>query len=981
MDFGTPSPSPIPVVTVNFIDGSEKGKTFRIHKPVTIIGHELSKDIVIQGLSLSPEFARIISDNGAWRIEKRSQDIIVKVNEHVVIEKATLHDGDTIGFGPVIAAFRFENPLEGGRTQLLSPDPDKSPDEPLLEITSNTSQIRAKYTLPLSMQSISIGRDPSNDIVIDELLIDPFHLQIIRENNQLKLVHPHPRANSTTNGLWYQDNHIQGTEQFEHPLSQGDVFHIKNEYGTRVTLTYDDGSGATQGKVQAVDTIPLDSKHREIIIGRQARSDILLDHPTISKRHARIVLDRGGRYRIIDESSVGNVYVNGRPVKSCRLKSNDEIRIGPYRFVFTDTELKEYDERNSIRIDAYNLEKLGNKQKILLNNISLAVEPGSFVSLVGGSGAGKSTLMDALNGLRPAHVGDVYYNGQDYYRSLAAFRTQLGYVPQEDIVHKDLTVGRALYYVAKLRLPNDLVQERIEKVLTDVSLQPQRKLLVKQLSGGQRKRVSIALELLAEPSIFFLDEPTSGLDPGLDRQMMDLLRELADKGHTIVLVTHATNNINVCDYVCFLCQGGRMAYFGPPYEAATYFGKSDFAEIYSFLEPPDEKSTIPEDAETKFKGSPEYQKYVEGLLKPKPSPNSNASKRGSKMPKRGNPWKQFFLLSLRYFELLKNDIGNLAILLFQAPIIGLLLLLFIKGVGSDGFNPNNVVQCPTTAMVISAAGYRDLPTPINPVVSKSCQHLENFLSNNPRGKGYASKRGGTRKALQDFIEPGTGYAPTVLFIMAFSAILFGCINAAREFVKEVHIYRRERAVNLGIVPYMFSKIAVLGLLCLLQSLILVVFVNVFDPFSQSVFLFPFLEVYITIALTSLAGLMMGLAVSALAPNNDRAMSFVPLLLIPQVIFSGAIFPLNSWLLQSLGALFPIRWAMAALGSSVGLHSDKLNGDQLFGDIYTYHGTLFSTYSQADARYYLWLLWLALGVMIIIFAIAIAFFLKRKDKYR
>ncbi len=173
----------------------------------------------------------------------------------------------------------------------------------------------------------------------------------------------------------------------------------------------------------------------------------------------------------------------------------------------------------------------------------------------------------------------------------------------------------------------------------------------------------------------------------------------------------------------------------------------------------------------------------------------------------------------------------------------------------------------------------------------------------------------------------------------------------------------------------------LGLLCLLQSLILVVFVNIFDPFSHSVFLIPFLEVYITIALTSLAGLMMGLAVSALVPNNDRAMSLVPLLLIPQVIFSGAIFPLNSWLLQSLGALFPIRWAMAALGTSVGLHSDKLNGDQLFGDIYTYHGTLFSTYTQADATHYLWLIWLALATMIIVFAIAIGFLLKRKDTYR
>src|SRR5438046_3659131 len=169
--------------------------------------------------------------------------------------------------------------------------------------------------------------------------------------------------------------------------------------------------------------------------------------------------------------------------------------------------------------------------------------------------------MDVLSCLRPAHNGCVLYNGVDYYHNLAAFSTQLGYVPQDDIVHRDLTVERALYYAAKLRLPSDFTKEqikwRIDEVLEDVDMTDRRNLLVSKLSGGQRKRVSIALELLANPSIFFLDEPTSGLDPGLDRTMMALLRRLADRGHTIVLVTHATNNITACAYVCFLAQGGR----------------------------------------------------------------------------------------------------------------------------------------------------------------------------------------------------------------------------------------------------------------------------------------------------------------------------------------------------------------------------------------------------------------------------------------
>ncbi len=277
--------------------------------------------------------------------------------------------------------------------------------------------------------------------------------------------------------------------------------------------------------------------------------------------------------------------------------------------------------------------------------------------------------MDALNGLRPAQQGVVLYNGQDYYHHLAAFSTQLGYVPQDDIIHRDLTVERALYYAAKLRLPSDFtetqIKQRIEDVLDDVEMKFRRKLLVSKLSGGQRKRVSIALELLANPSVFFLDEPTSGLDPGLDRKMMLLLRKLADKGHTIVLVTHATNNINACDYVCFLAQGGHMAYFGPPNDAKAFFGKTDFAEIYSALEPTEENMNIPAEAEARFKQSPDFQRYIVQPLQQGPAGKVNTPQQTAQVtpPKRGNPWKQFHLLAMRYLELLKNDRGNLAILL------------------------------------------------------------------------------------------------------------------------------------------------------------------------------------------------------------------------------------------------------------------------------------------------------------------------------
>jgi ABC-type multidrug transport system ATPase subunit len=698
-------------------------------------------------------------------------------------------------------------------------------------------------------------------------------------------------------------------------------------------------------------------------------------------------------------NSTNHVYVNSELTTSHLLKLGDEIRIGPYKLVFEANQLTQYDESNFIRIDALNLKKSGTNNYILLNDLSFTIPPRKFVALVGGSGAGKSTLMDALNGLRPAQQGKVLYNGQDYYRNLAAFSSQLGYVPQDDIVHRDLTVERALYYAAKLRLPSDFtaaqIKQRINEVLEDVEMTGRRKLLVKKLSGGQRKRVSIALELLANPSLFFLDEPTSGLDPGLDRKMMFLLRRLADKGHTIVLVTHATNNINTCDYVCFLCQGGRLAFFGPPEEAKAYFGKTDFAEIYSSLEPTEENPNVPEEASARFKVSEQYKEYVIAPLRSGSAEtggvNGVRKAKEVKRPKRGNPFAQFFLLSQRNLELLRNNTANLVILLLQAPLIAMLLMLLVYAeVGTGVFDANKVVQCAprisTTKISLppQTGGIIGLNTGKNDAVD--CNQIVNYLKNDSTGQQYVNSFSGdvaTRRntALQDFIVIGASInAQKALFLVAFVAVLFGCINGTREIVKEASIYRRERTVNLGIVPYLASKFVVLGALALVQSGALLLIVNAFEPLHQGVIsgLPVVLETYITLVLTALGGLMVGLTASAFAANEDSANSLLPFLLIPQVVFAGVEIPIKDWALQSVAALFPTRWAMTALGSTIGLHSDKLGGDKLFGNDTTYHGTLFSTFTQANAAQRVEIAWAALGIIVVVLCIATAIGLKRKD---
>lgn len=1028
-------PRPSATASIRFLTGPLSGQTVRIERDETTLGRDTANDIVISGdLRVSRQHARITWHEGAWEIENRSQTSFITV-DRVGVERAPLVSGAEITLGdvtrfvfvlaedersaeaadqrslderrdmPPAAVQTGERPaaelspqpdagglavaaLAGGaeQTQLASPLTLGLPSL----VVSSTSHSE-KQTYLLDAPSIDIGRDSGNDIVLNDRIVSGKHLRLVRQGNAFVLQHPHPDRERTMNGLLYQGRKIRGDERFSKVLMKGDFFRIGDEDGTLLTLTYDDGTGTTPPEVPSMAPIKLDAP--ELTIGRLPDNRVVLSHLQVSAHHARLIRE-GATYRIDDLNSTNHVYVNAEAVSSRMLKTGDEIRIGPYRLVYDGNQLRQYDERSFIRIDALHLKKYGGSRDHrvpLLDDITLTIPPRTFVALVGGSGAGKSTLLDALNGLRPAHEGSVLYNGEHYYSHLSAFSTQLGYVPQDDIVHGDLTVERALYYAARLRLPSDFTREqidqRITEVLDDVELSGRRDLLVKKLSGGQRKRVSIALELLGNPSIFFLDEPTSGLDPGLDRKMMLLLRNLADRGHTVVLVTHATSNITTCDYVCFLAAGGRLAYFGPPDEARTYFGKANFAEIYSSLEPTDESPDAPEKAEARFRSSPEYQRYVldsqhtartdTAATVGQPGAATGTAAQKARTPRKRAGWSQFVLLSTRYVELLKNDTVNLLLLLLQAPIVALLLVVMLRfEVGAGIFNATSLVQC--RSQIVTPSGQLALPQAQH-AVQVDCQQVLTFLRTSPNGQAYASQRGGANQALQDFILPGPGAdAQKALFILSFTTILFGCINGAREFVKESAIYRRERTVNLGIAPYMFSKIVVLGILCLYQSAVLVVAMQLVEPFQQGILLPPVLETYVTLCLTSLAGLMIGLAISAIAPNADRAISFVPIILLPQVIFSGAIIPLKDWFTQILAAIFPSRWAMAALGSSIGLHADALGGDRLFGNDYSYHSTLFSIYNATDAAHRLLWSWGVLVAISLVLMGVIAVFLKRKD---
>ena len=428
----------------------------------------------------------------------------------------------------------------------------------------------------------------------------------------------------------------------------------------------------------------------------------MLDHPQVSRYHAMIERMGVGRYRIHDLKSANGVFVgNKRIERESWLKDDDEIQIGPFRLDLKQGNIRQMEDRG-MRLDVLHLQKWVSKEKNLLQDISLAIAPQEFVALVGLSGAGKSTLMNALTGFNPATHGAVFVNDIDLYKNFDLFRNELGYVPQKDIVHAELSVYAALDYVAQLRMPPDTTPDerhkRILEVLEDLDLTERKDLPIHKLSGGQLKRVSIGVELLTKPRLFYLDEPTSGLDPGTEYNMMKLLRHLADQGRTIVLITHATKNVMMCDKVIFVVRGGYVAFYGPPEEALIYFDRfrtdqerrekdMEFDSIYIVLE--DDKRGKPTDWADRYQKSPAYQNYVVERLHNRRAaaanvgPDTIARRVSSGAPTRVNALRQLAILSSRNLNILMRDRLSLALMLLLAPGIGLMDFMW----GRDLFDP------------------------------------------------------------------------------------------------------------------------------------------------------------------------------------------------------------------------------------------------------------------------------------------------------
>jgi ABC transport system ATP-binding/permease protein len=732
---------------------------------------------------------------------------------------------------------------------------------PRLCVVSNDQKGRI---YPLA-QGLTIGRGINNDIVTADPRASRLHASI-------ELGHPGGYVLTdpgSTNGTFVNGQRVGRVELRDSDLIQIGDFALIVELSDHVARRDEQHAGTLIGvsvggaPVGAVpDVLDLRTKPT-ITVGRDPGNDLTLDHPQISRFHARLELVPDGTLRVTDLNSTNGTFINGEQLRgSVVVPSGTTLSFGPYRLIYQNGQLIKGTDDGTIRIDCLHLSKTVAGGKVLLNDLTFSILPREFVCIVGGSGAGKSTLLDAISGVRPANGGEVRYNGSNYYAQMDAYRSAIGYVPQDDIVPAELPVESALYYAAKLRLPPDTaeseVKARVEEVMEDLGLTARRDVPIKALSGGQRKRVSIGAELLSKPTLFFLDEPTSGLDPGLEGRMMQLLRKLADQGRTVVLITHATQNVDLCDNICFLAPGGYLAYYGPPKEALTYFGAEKFADIYTTIESEASMEVWPR----RFQGTAQYHEYVANRLAAagiglngaagQPGVNQAALAKAQARPpaaRQESSFRQFGILTRRYLETVTRDRTNLlTLLLVQAPLIALLITLAFRG---------------------------------------------NLFSR------------------EDFVGDWSK-ARTLAFLLAMVAVWFGTSNAAREIVKEAAMYRRERRINLLIPPYIASKFVVLVGISLIQS-IFVLLPLIFT--GAGILRVPLL--YVCLVAGSIAGIAMGLVISAVAPNPDRASILVPLVLIPQIIFGGPLISTGgNVVVQGISQLMVTKWTWRALGSTL-----------------------------------------------------------------
>jgi ABC transport system ATP-binding/permease protein len=506
--------------------------------------------------------------------------------------------------------------------------------------------------------SIVIGRSTEADLVLSHPEVSRRHCRIVTQDDLFFIEDLGSQRGTVVNG-----NPVTGQTQ----LARGDQITVGpvvigfGKTGQTEPAILEVPAAETTGVPgtvvygkQAVDRIAL-GKH--LVFGRSSEADVQLNDPMVSRRHAVVEQGEEG-YRVLDLYSRAGSFVNGRRFDEHQLIIGDQLQLGPFCFIFTGRDLQRIQRVSVGKIVAIGLtRKVG--RNLILEDVSFVAEPGQFIGILGPSGAGKSTLLGALSGLKPANSGRILINDTDFYGSLNQLRSMFGYVPQDDIVHGELTPVEALTFAARLRLPAGTpawaIEALVHQTMSNLGLADRKDLRIALLSGGQRKRVSVGVELLRRPPLIFLDEPTSGLDPFSEFKLMELLRRLADTGCTVICTTHVMENVYLMDQIAVL-SAGRLLFQGPPDLARARFGVNRLSALYDSLQTIDPKTAPP---------------FVlpETLTQSSP-PAAERRVSGSKGERR--PFALPILLQ-RQLAIFRADPKNLIIALGQPIIIGLLV--------------------------------------------------------------------------------------------------------------------------------------------------------------------------------------------------------------------------------------------------------------------------------------------------------------------
>ncbi|MCX5534405.1 FHA domain-containing protein [Streptomyces sp. NBC_00006] len=598
---------------------------------------------------------------------------------------------------------------------------------------------------------------------------------------------------------------------------------------------------------------------RVMRIGRSLENELVVSDLQVSRLHAEFHASPDGRFEIHDLGSHNGTYVNGQPIPkggTTLLGPNDIVGVGHSTFRLVGDRLEEFVDTGDVSFSARHLTVTVEGGKQILKDVSFGVPEKSLIAVIGPSGSGKSTLLKALTGYRPANEGDVLYDNRNLYKQFAELRQRIGLVPQDDILHKELTVKKALKYAAKLRFPADTSeqerQQRIDEVLRELKLDIHKEKKVTSLSGGQRKRVSVALELLTKPSLIFLDEPTSGLDPGMDRDVMQLLRGLSDDGRTVLVVTHSVAELALCDKLLVMGPGGAVAYFGPPEEALNFFGYKTWADVFSAFE-----NYRDYDWAGRWKGSQHYQMYAADIDAVAAQSDPVAPPSAIKPPKT-QPWgSQLFTLIRRYVSVIASDRGFLGLMVILPAVLGLVSVVIPADFGLGPPKP---------------------PAKFN------------------------------------------GDAGTIMLIIAVGMCFSAAANSVRELIKERVIYERERATGLSRSAYLMSKVIVLGVITAFQGVIIcaIGFIPRELP-KEGLVLPPAAELCISIIALGFASMMFGLVISALVKTSEKTMPLLVMFAIVQVVFTGVLFQIYGTVgLEQFAWLMPSRWAVGAAGATLDL---------------------------------------------------------------